>query len=97
MASSSPPTIRAASRRRTRSTPPPTSACATCSPRGLAALPHIGRSPDGTWTEHGFFVLDLAVADALDFAADFEQFAIVLAERGKPAELVLTAVGQQRA
>jgi Protein of unknown function (DUF3293) len=65
--------------------------------RGLVTLPHIGRSPDGDWIEHGFFVLELARSDALSLAAEFEQFAIVLTERGKPAELLLTALGQQSA
>jgi hypothetical protein len=58
--------------------------------RGLVALPHIGRSPDGDWIEHGFFVLDLPTVDALAIAAQFDQFAIVVSERGKRAELVLT-------
>jgi hypothetical protein len=61
--------------------------------RGLISLPHIGRSPDGDWIEHGFFVLDLAPSDALTLAAEFEQFAIVIAELGKSAALLLTNVG----
>ena len=61
--------------------------------RGLAALPHIGRSPDGDWSEHGFFVLALDPADALTLAAEFGQFAIVVAELGNSAELLLTSVG----
>jgi Protein of unknown function (DUF3293) len=65
--------------------------------RGLVALPHIGRSPDGDWIEHGFFVLDLDPADALSLAAEFDQLAIILTERGKPAELLLTAWGHQSA
>jgi Protein of unknown function (DUF3293) len=58
--------------------------------RGLVALPHTGRSPDGDWSEPGFFVLDLAPDGALDLAAQFDQFGIVVAKRGEPAELVLT-------
>jgi hypothetical protein len=65
--------------------------------RGLVALPHIGRSPDGDWIEHGFFVIGLEPADALSLAAEFEQFAIVLTERGKPAQLLLTILSQQSA
>jgi hypothetical protein len=62
--------------------------------RGLIALPHIGRSPDGNWSEHGFFVLDLDPTDALTLATEFGQFAIVVTERGKPAELLLTEIGR---
>jgi hypothetical protein len=65
--------------------------------RGLAALPHIGRSPDGDWIEHGFFVLSLDPADALTLAAEFDQFAIVVASKGAPAELLLTCVGSPAA
>jgi hypothetical protein len=65
--------------------------------RGLVALPHIGRSPDGDWIEHGFFVLDLAPYDALTLAAEFEQFAIVVASQNAPAELLLTSVGNTTA
>jgi Protein of unknown function (DUF3293) len=64
--------------------------------RGLVTLPHIGRSPVGDWIEHGFFVLDLAPAGALVLAAEFEQFAIVVCERGKAAELLLTSVADPR-
>jgi Protein of unknown function (DUF3293) len=62
----------------------------TFTERGLVALPHTGRSPAGDWSEPGFFVLDLARDDALDLAAQFDQFGIVVAERGKPAKLLLT-------
>jgi hypothetical protein len=62
--------------------------------RGLVALPHTGRATDDDWTEPGFFVLDLARDDALALAAQFAQFAIVFAERGKPAKLLLTAVDE---
>jgi Protein of unknown function (DUF3293) len=62
--------------------------------RGLVTLPHTGRSTDDHWTEEGFFVLDIIPADALALATQFDQFAIVLAERGKRAELVLTEVGE---
>jgi hypothetical protein len=48
------------------------------------------------WFDEGF-VLDLARDDALDLATQFNQFGVVLAERGKPAELVLTVVGQSSA
>jgi hypothetical protein len=58
--------------------------------RGLVALPHTGRATDDDWTEPGFFVLDLTRDDALALAAQFDQFAIVLAGRGNRAELVLT-------
>jgi Protein of unknown function (DUF3293) len=61
--------------------------------RGLVTLPHIGRSSDGDWIEHGFFVFDLAPSDALTLAAEFGQFAIVVVKRGMPAELLLTTVG----
>jgi hypothetical protein len=69
--------------------------CAILAARRLVAFPHIGRSPDGEWSEHGFFVLDLDPTDALTLAADFGQFAIVVTERDKPAELLLTEIGQE--
>jgi hypothetical protein len=65
--------------------------------RGLVALPHTGRSTDDDWSEDGFFVLDLAPDDALDLATQFDQFGIVVAERGKPAKLLLTLDGQRSA
>jgi Protein of unknown function (DUF3293) len=62
--------------------------------RGLVALPHTGRATDDDWSEEGFFVLDIIPAGALDLAERFDQFAIVVAERGKPAELMLTGLGE---
>lgn len=62
--------------------------------RGLVALPHTGRATDDDWSEEGFFVLDLAPAEALALATQFDQFAIVVAERGREAQLLLTGVGK---
>jgi hypothetical protein len=57
---------------------------------GWCTLPHIGRSPDRTWVEEGFFVLDLDEDEGLAIAERFGQFGIVAIERGMPARLVLT-------
>lgn len=57
---------------------------------GWRTLPHIGRSPDGTWVEEGFFVLDLPEDDGLAIAERFGQLGIVAIERAMPARLVLT-------
>jgi hypothetical protein len=61
---------------------------------GWRTLPHVGRSPDGTWVEAGFFVLDLDEAAALAIAERFGQFGIVAIGRGRPARLVLTRLAQ---
>jgi hypothetical protein len=65
--------------------------------RGFVALPHIGREPGSGWIEEGFFVLNLAPKDALDLAAQFDQFAIVVAEQGRMAELKFTVIGEASA
>jgi Protein of unknown function (DUF3293) len=65
--------------------------------RSLVALPHTGRATDDDWTEPGFFVLDLARDDALALATQFDQFAIVVAERGRMAELKFTVIGEASA
>jgi len=60
---------------------------------GSVILPHIGVGYDPEWEpEHGFFALDLAEADAIDLATAYGQNAIVIAERGRPARLVVTPI-----
>jgi len=60
---------------------------------GLTVVPHIGFGQDAAWRpEQGLFVLDLAEADAVAIAEAYEQNAIVIIERGRPARLVLTDV-----
>ena len=58
---------------------------------GYRVFPHVGQSDESGWREDGFFVLDIATPAAVALAEEFEQFAIVVAEAGKPAELVTTA------
>lgn len=53
-------------------------------------LPHVGRSPDGTWAEEGFAVFDLPPADALGLAEMFRQNAIVWCAFDQPAALLFT-------
>ncbi len=43
---------------------------------GMSFLPAVARSPDGSWTEPGFAVLDAEVADILALADGYEQSAI---------------------
>jgi hypothetical protein len=43
---------------------------------GLSALPAVGRSPDGTWIERSFAVVDGDEAVVLDLAARHDQHAI---------------------
>ena len=43
---------------------------------GLPFLPAVARSPDGSWTEPGFVILDTEVADAMALADSYEQSAI---------------------
>jgi len=60
---------------------------------GSVILPHIGVGYDPAWEpEHGFFALDLVEADAIELAIAYGQNAIVVAERGRPARLVVTPV-----
>jgi hypothetical protein len=61
---------------------------------GWRMLPHVGRSPDGTWVEEGFFVLDLDEDEGVAIAERFGQFGIVAIERGKWARLVLTRLAE---
>jgi hypothetical protein len=59
-------------------------------------LPHIGVGYDPEWEpEHGFFAIDLAEPEAVDLAAKYEQNAIVIAEKGRPARLVVTEIWQE--
>jgi hypothetical protein len=62
--------------------------------RRIRWLPHIGRSPDHQWQEHGVFALDLAEPESLSIAERFGQYAIVTVERGHPPRLILTSLGQ---
>jgi hypothetical protein len=60
---------------------------------GSVILPHIGVGYDPEWEpEHGFFALDLLEADAIELATAYGQNAIVIADRGQPARLVLTPI-----
>jgi len=59
--------------------------------QGVIALPHVGRSHDGAWTEEGFFALGLSAEAGLLIAAEFDQHAIVTVSLGRPAELHLTS------
>jgi len=60
---------------------------------GLRALPHRGFGADPAWEpEEGLFVLGLAIAPALDLAAAFGQNAIAAVGRGRPAEVLRTAL-----
>ncbi len=60
--------------------------------RGARFLPHVGVGADPAWTEHGVFVLDLEIADALALAAAYGQNAVVAIARGEPARLLLTSL-----
>lgn len=60
--------------------------------RGIHALEHVGRARAGDWHEHGFFALDLDPADALAIARAFNQYAVVHAQHGHPAALLLTEI-----
>jgi Protein of unknown function (DUF3293) len=42
----------------------------------IASVPSLGASPDGSWSEPGFALLDLDEARALDLARHFDQAAI---------------------
>ena len=53
-------------------------------------LPHFGVGADPAWTEHGAFVLDIEIAEALALATAYEQNAIVAIAIGEPARLLLT-------
>ena len=61
--------------------------------RGLRGLPHRGFGADPAWEpEEGLFVLGLAIAPALDLAAELGQNAIAAVARGRPAEVLRTAL-----
>jgi hypothetical protein len=58
--------------------------------RSLHFFTHVGRS--GSWSEQGFFVLDLEPDAALALAEIFGQFAVVILRPGDVAELSLTSL-----
>jgi Protein of unknown function (DUF3293) len=58
--------------------------------RSLHFFAHVGRN--GTWSEEGFFVLDLEPDAAVTLAEMFEQFAVVILEPGQVARLQLTSL-----
>ena len=58
--------------------------------RSLDFFAHVGRN--GTWSEEGFFVLDLEPDAAIDLAETFGQFAVVTLELGQVARLQLTSL-----
>jgi Protein of unknown function (DUF3293) len=58
--------------------------------RSLRFFAHVGRN--GTWSEEGFFVLDLEPDAAVTLAATFAQFAVVILEPGQVARLHLTSL-----
>ena len=58
--------------------------------RSLDFFAHVGRNR--TWSEEGFFVLDLKPDAAIDLAETFGQFAVVTLELGQVATLQLTSL-----
>jgi Protein of unknown function (DUF3293) len=58
--------------------------------RSLHFFAHVGRN--GTWSEEGFFVLDLEPDAAVALAEMFGQFAVVILKTGDIAELRLTSL-----
>lgn len=60
--------------------------------RGIRTLEHIGRAPEGDWSEDGFFALDLDTDSALEIARAYNQIAVVHAPAGSPAILLLTGL-----
>jgi len=61
--------------------------------RGPRCLPHRGFGADPAWEpEEGLFVFDLAIAPALDLAAEFGQNAIAAVAHGRPAEVLRTVL-----
>jgi 6-phosphofructokinase len=58
--------------------------------QSLHFFDHIGRN--GTWSEQGFFVLDLEPDAAVALAETFGQFAVVTLKPGDVAELRLTSL-----
>lgn len=63
---------------------------------GRRALAHRGVGDDGNWPpEHGFFVLDLAEADAVRLAEAFGQYAVVIADLGRAPRLVFTSLAEE--
>ena len=60
--------------------------------RGARFLLHVGIGADPAWSEHGVFVLDLEIADALALAAACGQNAVVAIAEGEPARLLLSSL-----
>jgi hypothetical protein len=58
---------------------------------GFSCFEGEGRSPDGSWTEKSVLVVGISREDAEIVGRAFGQNAIVFAERGRPAELLLLA------
>jgi Protein of unknown function (DUF3293) len=58
--------------------------------RSLRFFAHVGRN--GTWSEEGFFVLDLEPDAAIILAERFAQFAVVILEPGQVARLRVTSL-----
>ncbi len=47
--------------------------------------PSVGQSPDGSWSEEGFVVFDIALEQALDIGRMFEQHAILYGQGNRVA------------
>ena len=63
--------------------------------RSLRFFAHVGRN--GTWSEQGFFVLDLEPDAAVTLAETFGQFAVVTLELGQVPRLQLTVLATKLA
>lgn len=60
---------------------------------GFLLLPHRGVGADPAWEpEQGFFAVGMTEETAVPVAERHGQYGVVVAERGEPARLVLTAV-----
>jgi hypothetical protein len=63
---------------------------------GYRMLPHEGIAIDGAWRELGFFVLDLAPDQALRWAEDWGQHAIVATMLGGAPSLLFSRVANEQ-
>jgi hypothetical protein len=63
---------------------------------GLTVLQHQGRSSDGSWSEDGFFVLDLDDRAAVALAERWGQYAVTVFEADQPGRILPTRLAGQR-
>ena len=57
--------------------------------RSLKYKKGLGKADDGSWSEESYFIENISIVEALELGKLYGQKAIVMGERGMPAELLV--------